>query len=77
MEPQYITIGEIAVMFKISRSTAYRFKKRDSWPCHLFGTEIRFSPEDVATIQAKYAQTPAPDRRAPRIGTRANRRNQK
>jgi len=71
------TIGEVAALFNISRSTAYRLKKSDSWPCHLFGTEIRFSAEDVAAIQAKYAQTPAPDRRAPRIGTRANKRNQK
>jgi len=76
MEPLK-TIGEVAELFKISRSTAYRLKKQDSWPSHRFGTEIRFSPEDVAAIQAKYAQTPAPDRRAPRIGTRANKRNQK
>ncbi|MFE4229174.1 helix-turn-helix domain-containing protein [Arthrobacter sp. NPDC056886] len=77
MEQQFITIDEIAVMFRISRSTAYRFKKRDNWPSHRFGTEIRFSPEDVAAIQAKYAQTPAPERRTPRIGTRANKRNNK
>jgi len=76
MEPLK-TIGEVAALFNISRSTAYRLKKSDSWPCHLFGTEIRFSQEDIAAIQAKYAKAPAPDRRAPRIGTRANRRNQK
>ena len=73
MEPLR-TIGEVAEMFKISRSTAYRMKKADSWPHHRFGTEIRFSEADIAAIQAKYAQTPTPDRRAPRIGTRANRR---
>jgi len=76
MEPLK-TIGEVAELFKISRSTAYRLKKQDSWPSHRFGTEIRFSESDIAAIQAKYAQTPAPDRRAPRIGTRANKRNQK
>lgn len=76
MEPLK-TIGEVAALFQISRSTAYRLKKSDSWPCHLFGTEIRFSEADIATIQAKYAKTPAPERRAPRIGTRATKRNQK
>jgi len=71
---QLLTIGQVAEIFQISRSTAYRLKKQDRWPSHRFGTEIRFSPEDVAAIQAKYAQTPAPERRTPRIGTRANRR---
>lgn len=70
-------IGEVARIFGISRSTAYRLKKADSWPHHLFGTEIRFSPEDIETIRAKYQQTPSEPRRAPRVGTRANRRNQK
>ena len=76
MEP-LLTITELAELFKISRSTAYRMKKEQSWPHIRFGTEIRFSPEDVATIQAKYAQAPTEPRRTPRIGTRATRRNQK
>jgi excisionase family DNA binding protein len=76
MEPLK-TIGEVAELFKISRSTAYRLNKQDKWPNHRFGTELRYSAEDIATIQAKYAQTPTPERRAPRIGTRANKRNQK
>ena len=75
MEP-LLTIGEVAALFKISRSSAYRLKKQDNWPCHRFGTELRFSPEDIATIQAKYAQTPT-ERRTPNIGKRANKRNQK
>lgn len=71
------TIGDVADLFQISRSTAYRLKKQDNWPHHRFGTEIRFSEADVEAIQAKYAQTPAPEpRRAPRVGTRANRRKQ-
>jgi len=76
MEP-LITIGELAELFKISRSTAYRMKKEQSWPNIRFGTEIRFSQENLEAIKALNAQTPAPDRRAPRIGTRANKRNQK
>ena len=76
MEP-LITIGELAELFKISRSTAYRMKKEQSWPHIRFGTEIRFSQENLEAIKALNAQTPAPDRRAPRIGTRANKRNQK
>lgn len=72
-----MTIGELARIFQISRSTAYRLKKQDSWPCYLFGTEIRFSEADVEAIRAKYQQTPSEPRRTPRVGTRANRRNQK
>lgn len=74
MEP-LLTIGEVAKLFKISRSTAYRLNKADKWPNHRFGTELRYSPEDVAAIQAKYAQSPAPERRTPNIGKRAQRRN--
>jgi len=73
MEP-LITITELAELFKISRSTAYRMKKEQRWPHIRFGTEIRFSQENLEAIKALNAQTPAPDRRAPRIGTRANRR---
>ena len=69
-------IGEVARLFGISRSTAYRLKKQDDWPHHRFGTEIRFSEDDIETIRAKYAQTPPEPRRAPRVGTRANRRKQ-
>ena len=77
MEP-LITIGELAELFQISRSTAYRLKKDQRWPCIRFGTEIRFSQENVEAIKALNAQTPAHEpRRAPRVGTRANRRNQK
>jgi len=74
---ELITIGELAALFKISRSTAYRMKKEQRWPHIRFGTEIRFSQENLEAIKALNAQTPAPDRRAPRIGTRANKRNQK
>jgi excisionase family DNA binding protein len=76
MEPM-LTIGELAALFKISRSTAYRLKKEQRWPSHRFGTEIRFSAEDVEAIKALNADTPAPPKRtAPRVGTRANRRKQ-
>jgi len=70
-----ITIGELAELFQISRSTAYRLKKSQNWPCHRFGTEIRFSPENIEAIKALNAQAPPEPRRAPRVGTRANRRN--
>jgi excisionase family DNA binding protein len=76
MEPLK-TIGEVAELFQISRSTAYRLKKADNWPHHRLGTELRFSAEDIEQIQAKYQQAAPEPRRAPRVGTRANRRNQK
>lgn len=73
---QLITIGELAELFQISRSTAYRLKKSQAWPHIRFGTEIRFSPENVEAIKALNAQAPPEPRRAPRVGTRANRRKQ-
>jgi len=76
MEP-LLTIGELADLFQISRSTAYRLKKSQAWPHIRFGTEIRFSQENVEAIKALNTQTPTEPRRTPRIGTRANKRNQK
>jgi excisionase family DNA binding protein len=77
MDERLLTIKELADLFQISRSTAYRLKKEQRWPHIRFGTEIRFSQENVEAIKALNAQTPAPEpRRAPRVGTRANRRKQ-
>ncbi|MFC8037806.1 helix-turn-helix transcriptional regulator [Paenarthrobacter sp. NPDC057355] len=85
-EPPMLTTEEVAALFQISRSTAYRLKKKDSWPHHQFGErEIRFSAEDVKAIQAMYRKQPAPDprsaprigsahKRGPQIGTRAGRK---
>jgi excisionase family DNA binding protein len=75
MEP-LVDIGEVARLFGISRSTAYRLKKADSWPFHRFGTEIRFSAEDIEQIRAKYQQAAPEPRKAPKVGTRAQRRKQ-
>ena len=69
-----ITIGELAELFQISRSTAYKLKKLQSWPHILLGTEIRFSPEDVEAIKAINHKTPPPPKTVPNVGTRANRR---
>jgi excisionase family DNA binding protein len=74
---QLLTISQVAEMFQISRSTAYRLKKEQRWPHIRFGTEIRFSAENVEAIKALNAQTPAPEpRKAPKVGTRAQRRKQ-
>jgi excisionase family DNA binding protein len=73
---QLKTISEVAELFQISRSTAYRLKKQDSWPNHRFGTEIRFSDEDIEAIRAKYQQAAPEPRKAPKVGTRAQRRKQ-
>jgi predicted DNA-binding transcriptional regulator AlpA len=64
-------------MFQVSRSTIYRLMKEESWPHVLFGTEVRFTPEDVAAITAMHHKEPAQPRKAPRVGTRAARRNGK
>ena len=70
-------MGDVAKLFGISRSTAFRMKKAQSWPCVRFGTEIRFTDEDIqAIIQINHQQPPPPKTR-PNVGTRANRRNGK
>lgn len=71
---QLLTIGQVAEMFQISRSTAYKLKKSQGWPCILFGTEIRFSPEDIEAIKALNKQEPPAKKVVPNVGTRANRR---
>jgi excisionase family DNA binding protein len=76
MEP-LINIGELADLLRIAKSTAYRHVKEKGWPHIRIGNELRFSSENYEAIKALNAQTPPEPRRAPRVGTRANRRNQK
>ena len=76
MDP-LLSIGDVALIFGISRSTAFRLKKQQSWPHVRFGTEIRFTPEDVQAIIALNHKAPPPPRTVPNVGTRANRRNGK
>lgn len=75
MEP-FIKIDEVARIFGISRSTAFRLKKAQHWPCHLFGTEIRFSAADIEAIAAMHSKTPPPPKTVPKVGTRARRKQQ-
>lgn len=37
---RFLKLAEVAALFQISRSTAYRLKKDQGWPSHRFGTEI-------------------------------------
>ena len=69
-------IEEVAAMFKISRSHAYRLKREQQWPHHMFGSEIRFSAEDIQAIQEMNHRTPKPEptKPAPRIGSRAKKK---
>jgi predicted DNA-binding transcriptional regulator AlpA len=71
------TMTDIAEMFGISRSTAFRLKRQQAWPCVRFGTEIRFTNEDVAAIIQMNHQKPAPPKTTPTVGTRATRRRTK
>jgi predicted DNA-binding transcriptional regulator AlpA len=75
MEP-FIDIGAVAQIFGISRSQAYRMKKAQAWPHHLFGTEIRFSQEDIKAIAELNHKTPPPPKTRPNVGTRARRNQQ-
>ena len=70
-------MGDVAKLFGISRSTAFRMKKAQSWPCVRFGTEIRFTDEDIQAIIQINHQQPPPQKTVPSVGTRANRRNNK
>lgn len=74
-EPQkLLKIKEVADLFQISRSTAFRMMKAQSWPRHKFGTEIRFSTQDIEAIQAMNREVAAPPKTVPNVGIRANRR---
>ena len=70
-------MGDVARLFGISRSTAFRMKKAQSWPHVRFGTEIRFTPADIEAIIQMNHQQPAPEKVVPNVGIRAKRRNQK
>ena len=73
---RYYTIEEVAEAFGISRSKAYELKLRDGWPATEFGRKsFRFSAEQVQAIAAMYVKEPQHNKRTPRIGTRANRKN--
>ena len=74
MEP-LIKIKELADILRVSRSTAFRMKKAQSWPHVLLGTEVRFTQADVEAIVQMNHQAPPPPKTVPNVGTRANRRN--
>lgn len=75
--PKYLKIQEVADLFRISRSTAYRLKKSQQWPHLLVGSETRFSPAHIAAIEAMMEQAPPAPKVVPSVGTRANRRRQR
>jgi excisionase family DNA binding protein len=68
------TMGEVADILRISRSTAFRMKKAQQWPHVRLGTEIRFTNADIEAIIQMNHQTPPPPKTVPNVGTRANRR---
>jgi predicted DNA-binding transcriptional regulator AlpA len=69
--------GDLARLFKVSRSTIFRRAKEENWPRTRLGTDeksTRFSRADIAAIQAMSTQAPPPAKTVPSVGTRANRR---
>lgn len=72
-----MTIGELAALLRVSRSTAFRMKKSQNWPHVRLGAEIRFTAADYEAIVQMNHQQPTPPRTVPNVGTRANRRNGK
>lgn len=71
------TMTDVAEMFGISRSTAFRLKRAQGWPCVRFGTELRFTEADIEAILQLNHQAPPPPKTVPNVGTRSKRRNQK
>lgn len=67
------TIEELAALFKITRSHAYRLKKEQVWPHVMLGGSLRFTADDIQQIVAmnrKQQPTPEAPKRAPRIPKR-------
>ncbi|RDV10567.1 DNA-binding protein [Arthrobacter sp. RT-1] len=54
----FLKIQEVADLFSISRSTAFRMMQQQGWPRHQFGGETRFSDEAARadTLPAPGAQ---------------------
>jgi hypothetical protein len=72
------TVPELASFLRVSPATVYSRLK--DWPhIRVTPTDVRFSEDNVKGILTLLTQAPVvPEpRRAPRVGTRANRRNTK
>lgn len=48
----FYTPEELAASFKVTRSELFRLRKERGWPYHLFGSEMRFSADDLEVIRA-------------------------
>lgn len=68
------TIEEVAAMLRVSRSTSFRMKKAQSWPCIMLGSQTRFDEGDIKAIIDMNRQVPPPPKTIPNVGTRARRR---
>jgi len=71
------TIDEVAGMLHLTRSTAFRRKKADNWPCIRIGTTLLFDEENIKQIIELYREKPAPEKVVPNVGIRARKRNSK
>ena len=72
-DPMLYTIEEVASLFKITRSHAYRLKKEQVWPHVMLGGSLRFTADDIQQIVAmnrKQQPTTETSRKAPRIPKR-------
>lgn len=72
-DPMLYTIEEVAALFKITRSHAYRLKKEQQWPHVMLGNSLRFTADDIQQIVAmNRKQQPKPEAptKAPRIPKR-------
>jgi hypothetical protein len=78
MDQRLFTVQELAEFLRVSPATVYARLK--DWPhTRVTPTDVRFTEDNVKGILALLTQQPAtPEpRRAPRVGTRANRRSGK
>ncbi|WP_156368346.1 AlpA family transcriptional regulator [Arthrobacter sp. Leaf137] len=70
-----MTMADVATFLQVSRSTAFRLKKEQNWPCIMLGSQPRFDQSDLeAIINMNRKESPSM-KVTPNVGTRANRGN--
>jgi hypothetical protein len=60
MDDAYLTVAEIGAKFRLTPRAVHARVKARRWPCWGEGRSARFSPEQVAYIEALEAHGPEP-----------------
>ena len=68
-----MTITEVAAILRVSRSTAFRMRRLQNWPCIKIGTQPRFDQDDLRAIIEMNREQPPQPKVVPNVGIRAER----